>query len=120
MSPAFAQLLSQLLYSQTELRLAILKSLKVLVESNQGSLDDSQKPAIENVTPEELASNVAFLKSQAESWLAVLFNVFGTVSRDSKGMVGDVINAWASIADQLVSTIDLPFSLVILIPLLFE
>ncbi|KXN91076.1 Ribosomal RNA-processing protein 12 [Leucoagaricus sp. SymC.cos] len=104
LSPAFAQLLSQLLYSQTELRPGILKALKVLVDPHQVFKGDSQKPAIENVSPEEIALNVAFLKTQAESWLAVLFNVFGSVNRDSKGMVGDVITAWASIADEPVIT----------------
>ncbi|KAF9453999.1 NUC173-domain-containing protein [Macrolepiota fuliginosa MF-IS2] len=106
LSPAFAQLLSQLLYSQTELRPAILKALKVLVESNQivsrDGGDSPQRPLVEGVDLEEVASNIAFLKTQAESWLAVLFNVFGSVNRDSKGMVGDVISAWASIADEQV------------------
>ncbi|KAJ3561831.1 hypothetical protein NP233_g9958 [Leucocoprinus birnbaumii] len=104
LNPAFSQLLSQLLYSQAELRPAILKALKILVESNQIPKDDSLKTAAEAVTPEEKASNIAFLQTQAESWLAVLFNVFGSVSRDSKGMVGDVITQWASIADDPVIT----------------
>jgi len=91
------------LYSETELRPAILKALKVLVESNQLSTDGTQMQMIEGVTSEERASNIAFLKTQAESWLAVLLNVFGSVNRDSKGMVSDVINLWASIADQSVS-----------------
>ena len=43
--------------------------------------------------------NVAFLKTQADSWLAVLFNVFGTVDHDDRGKIGDVIRAWASIAN---------------------
>jgi len=91
------------LYSETELRPAILKALKVLVESNQLSTDGTQMPMIEGITSEERASNIAFLKTQAESWLAVLLNVFGSVNRDSKGMVSDVISLWASIADQSVS-----------------
>lgn len=101
MNPAFAQLLSQLLYSQTELRPAILRALKVLVESHQVSIDVSQESAT-GTTPEEVAANLVFLKTQAESWLAVLFNVFGSVSRESKGMVGDVISTWASVADESV------------------
>lgn len=58
---------------------------------------------IKDISFEERASNIAFLKTQAESWLAVLFNVFGSVNRDSKSMVSDVIDLWASIADQSVS-----------------
>lgn len=33
----------------------------------------------------------------------MLFNVFGSVGRDARGMVGDVISAWASIAGDQVS-----------------
>ena len=53
--------------------------------------------------PREAAkANMSFLRTQVESWLAVLFNVFSSVGRDSQGMVGDVISAWASIADEQV------------------
>lgn len=53
--------------------------------------------------PQEAArQNVAFLQTQVESWLAVLFNVFSSVGRDGQGMVGDVISVWLSIADEKV------------------
>lgn len=35
--------------------------------------------------------------------MAVLFNVFGSVNRDARGIVGDVISSWASIAGEQVS-----------------
>lgn len=54
------------------------------------------------ISADEAAQNVTFLRSQAESWLAVLFNVFGSVNRDSRGMVGDVISVWAGIAGDQV------------------
>jgi ribosomal RNA-processing protein 12 len=74
-----------------------------MVESNVSpSLTDS-------ISPESAAQNVAVLRTQAESWLAVLFNVFGSVGRDGRGMVGDVISAWAAIAGEQV------FSLVLII-----
>ncbi|KAL0956351.1 hypothetical protein HGRIS_002501 [Hohenbuehelia grisea] len=102
LTPAFAQLLSQLLYSQTELRPSILKSLKIIVDSNVAltspSPDAGSKAANATISPEVAAANVAFLRTQAESWLAVFFNVFGSVGRDGRGMVGDVISAWAAIA----------------------
>lgn len=53
-------------------------------------------------TQSEAESNVEYLRTQAESWLAVLFNVFGSVSRDGQGMVGDVISSWASVASEQV------------------
>jgi ribosomal RNA-processing protein 12 len=48
------------------------------------------------------AKNVKFLETYIESWLAVLFNVFSSMERDNRGMVGDVISVWASIADRKV------------------
>ena len=95
------------MYSQVELRAPILKALKIMVDSNVAlaSTDVSQKKnrpsfALEDpISPSEAAENVNFLKTQVESWLAVLFNVFGTVDRDRRRSVGDVISAWAGIAD---------------------
>lgn len=96
LGPGFAVLLSQLLYTQPELRPAVLRALKVLVESSVNP--DLTSP----LSSKEAEVNVAFLRTQAESWLAVLFNVFGSVGRDGRGMVGDVISAWASVAGEEV------------------
>jgi ribosomal RNA-processing protein 12 len=93
---SFAQLLSQILYNQPHLRPAILKALKVVVESNFWVASDV-------VTVSDANRNLEHLKSQAESWFAVLFNVFGTVGQDAKGMVGDVISVWAKIAGDEVN-----------------
>lgn len=54
------------------------------------------------LTQQEAQENMDVLRSQAESWLAVLFNVYSSVGRDSRGMVGDVINSWVSIAGEQV------------------
>jgi ribosomal RNA-processing protein 12 len=54
------------------------------------------------ISSSEAAANVNFLKTQVESWLAVLFNVFGTVDRDNRSKIGDVISAWAGIAGEEV------------------
>ena len=90
-------MLSQLLYNQPELRPPVLKALRVIVESNTANPDDGDD---DEALPEgEVASNLAFIRTQAESWFAVLFNVFGTVGRNEQPMVGDVIGIWASIAD---------------------
>lgn len=48
------------------------------------------------------AANVIFLRTQMESWLGVLFNVFSSVGTESRGLVADVITAWVSIADAKV------------------
>ena len=54
------------------------------------------------LSPSAAAYNVEYLRTQAESWLAVLFNVFGSIGRDGQGMVGDVISSWASVAGEQV------------------
>lgn len=103
LNPTFSQLLTQLLYSQPELRPAVLKALGTMATSNShiaSDLEQSHDPANPNrVSRTQAASNVVYLRGQAESWLAVLFNVFGSVSRDGRGLVGDVIAAWAKIAE---------------------
>jgi ribosomal RNA-processing protein 12 len=103
LTPAFSQILSQLLYSQPELRPSVLKALKIIVDSNVALASPEESETMPSqyasgITREDAAQNVAFLRSQAESWLSVLFNVFGSVGRDGRGMVGDVISAWAAIA----------------------
>ncbi|KAJ3866599.1 NUC173-domain-containing protein [Lentinula novae-zelandiae] len=101
MDASFSQLVSQLLYGQPELRSAVLRGLRLIVESNvalSNSVPDTLNPS--GLTDEQASHNVTFLRTQAESWLAVLFNVFGTVGRDARGPVGDVITAWASITSE--------------------
>lgn len=100
-------MLSQLLYNQPDLRPPVLRAMKIVVESNAKPTEVSKTDGESShigifLSEEEVAKNAAFLQSQSESWFAVLFNVFGSVGRDQQGMVGDVINTWASIADEKV------------------
>ena len=84
--------------------------MKVMVDSNVAlASEDLEKIAklpetvrADPISVEEAQANVAFLQTQAESWLAVLFNVFGSVGRDNQIMVGDVVSAWIAIADAKV------------------
>jgi ribosomal RNA-processing protein 12 len=57
------------------------------------------------ISRETAIANVAFLRTQVESWLAVLFNVFSSVEKNAQGIVADVVGAWVSIADSKVSRI---------------
>ncbi|KAK2464281.1 hypothetical protein APHAL10511_003738 [Amanita phalloides] len=104
MTPAFSQLISELLYTQTELRPAVLKALKVMVESNVALATPNNRNdnlvSKNKISVEEANANIAFLRTQSESWLAVLGNVFSNVNKDSRGMIGDVISVWASITGQ--------------------
>ncbi|KAJ7683246.1 armadillo-type protein [Mycena rosella] len=103
LNPTFSALLSGLLYGQPELRPAVLRALKIMVDSNVAVASGAVDPAPNNpnsLSPAEATLNIVHLRAQAESWLAVLFNVFGSVGRDSRGIVGDVITAWAAIAGE--------------------
>ena len=64
--------------------------------------ENGKLPRIENISRTAAQENVSFLRTQADSWLAVLFNVFGTVDREDRGKIGDVIRVWAGIAKQEV------------------
>jgi ribosomal RNA-processing protein 12 len=81
-----------------------LKALKILVDSNVESATSTSDGVTSSNTlnPSEAATNIEYLRTQAESWLAVLFNVFSSVDRDGQGMVGAVISSWASIASEQV------------------
>ena len=117
----FSQLLSELLYNQPDLRPAVLRSLRVMVESNVALATREAELLVklpeaaraDTITQEAAAANVAFLKTQCESWLAVLFNVFTSVGRDGQGMVGDVISAWASISDEKVKIHAISWNLIL-------
>jgi ribosomal RNA-processing protein 12 len=101
--------LSQVLYSQADLRPSILRALKVIVDSNKAITEGNfEKSPTTTITIEDAKANLEYLRTQGESWLAVLFNVFGTVDRDSRGMVGDVITSWASVCGEQVRGFPLP------------
>jgi ribosomal RNA-processing protein 12 len=56
------------------------------------------------ISKEEARKNIEYLNKQAKSWLAVLFNVFTGMDKDSRGMAGEVISAWAGIANDPVNS----------------
>jgi ribosomal RNA-processing protein 12 len=106
-------MLSQILYTQVELRSFVLRALNVLVDSNvaiasqDSSLLEKLPSAVRtgSISQDQAENNVVFLRNQAESWLAVLFNVFGSLGRDAQGMVGEVITTWLGIAGETVCSI---------------
>ncbi|KAI0305771.1 armadillo-type protein [Multifurca ochricompacta] len=101
-SKADTQEVSQALVenSITILALKILVDSNVIITSQDQSLLEKLPPGVraDNISQEQAAKNVDFLRNQAESWLAVLFNMFGSADRDTRGMVGEVIAPWLSIA----------------------
>lgn len=108
LSPTFSQLLSQLLYGQPQLRPAIFKALKSIVESNLAlaypkvDVEHAGDVHSESICVAEATQNLEFLRGQAENWLAILFNIFGTAGPDTRSTVGEVIDVWASISGESV------------------
>lgn len=83
-----------------------------MVESNgsmalQGDGNEESSQA-GHISREAAQENLAFLETQADSWLAALFNVFGTADLEDRGRIGDVISAWANIAKPEVGSIIYP------------
>jgi ribosomal RNA-processing protein 12 len=109
-TPAFSQMLSQILYTQVELRSFVLRALSILVDSNVAVASQDRyllkklpsTVRMDSISQDQAAKNVDFLRNQAESWLAVLFNVFGSIGREAQGMVGEVITTWLGIAGETV------------------
>ncbi|KAI9442221.1 NUC173-domain-containing protein [Lactarius indigo] len=98
LTAAFSQMLSQILYTQVELRPFVLRALKVLVNSNVAFasqdplLLDKIPPGVraDGISQKQAVKNIDFLRNQAEAGLPV--------NREDRGMVGEVIAAWLNIA----------------------
>jgi len=76
--------------------------------ANSTSEDSEEAAALsKTLSQEDARGNLAYLRTQVESWLAVLFNVYGSVNRDSRGLIGDVINSWVLIAGDEVRQTDI-------------
>lgn len=74
-----------------------------MVDSNVAISESKPTANPSQITPDRARQNLQFLRTQAESWLSVFFNVFGSVGRDSRNTIGDLIASWVSIAGDEVS-----------------
>ncbi|KAL4978559.1 NUC173 domain-containing protein [Aspergillus desertorum] len=101
---SFAELLSNILYKQTELRVDICKALQNLVESNQAILSVEQEGddliLQRRITKEAAKKNIAHLAGYASNLLAVLFNVYSQTLPHYRGYILQCINAYLSITPE--------------------
>lgn len=108
----FAEMIANLLYKQTELRLDVCRALKTLIESNQAlstiAADEDDFLLQARVTKETAASNLAYLGQYAANMLAVLFNVYTQTLPQSRGPILQTVNAFLSITpkQELMDTFD--------------
>ncbi|RMZ84254.1 hypothetical protein DV738_g801, partial [Chaetothyriales sp. CBS 135597] len=108
----FAELLSNLLYQQTDLRVNVCRGLQNLVESNQAllasDLDDDVLLLERRLRKSDAEANISHLSSLTNNLLAVLFNVYSQTLPQSRAYIIQCINAYLSItpAKDLVDTFD--------------
>ena len=100
----FAELLSNVLYQQADLRVNVCRALEKLVQSNQTVLDsdaDTEELQVEHrTTKEDAQKNMSHLASLASNLLAVLFNVYSQTLPQSRAYILQCINAYLSITPE--------------------
>ncbi|KAJ5519356.1 hypothetical protein N7453_001778 [Penicillium expansum] len=100
----FAELLSNVLYKQTELRVDVCRALQNLVESNQAILsvenDEDDLILQRRITKVAAQKNLTHLGSLASNLLAVLFNVYSQTLPHYRGYILQCINAYLSITPE--------------------
>ncbi|RKF77271.1 Ribosomal RNA-processing protein 12 [Golovinomyces cichoracearum] len=97
---AFAEIVSNLLYTQIDLRSDICKALQNLVESNKAvvSIEGGENSLKQNRITKAIAQkNLEYLSNFASNMLAVLFNVYSQTLPQFRGYILQCINAYLSI-----------------------
>lgn len=107
----FAEMLTNLLYEQVDLRLDICRALKTVVESNQAIISAAEEEDItflSRVSKETAQKNLEYLGTFAANFLAILFNIYTTTLPQKRGPVLQTINAYLSIipGDELKGMFD--------------
>ncbi|KAJ9621918.1 pre-rRNA processing protein [Taxawa tesnikishii (nom. ined.)] len=98
---SFAELVSNLLYQQTQLRTDLCRALQNLVDSNKAVLaieGEEDLIAQGRISKADAQKNVQHLAGFASNILAVLFNVYSQTLPQYRGIILRCINAYLSIA----------------------
>lgn len=99
----FAELLSNLLYQQPQLRSDVCKALQNLVDTNRAIAElDQEEDLVQQgrVTKQDAQSNLEHLAGFAANMLAVLFNVYSQTLPNNRGNLLQCINAFLSITPE--------------------
>ena len=100
---SFAELLSNLLYQQPQLRTDICKALQHLVDTNKviAELEGEEDLIAQGqVTKDQAKKNLEHLAGSAGNLLAVLFNVYSQTLPHNRGNLLQCINAYLSITPE--------------------
>lgn len=109
---SFAELISNLLYQQSDLRVDLCRGLQNLVESNQAllasDLPDEVLTLERRLSRADAKANLTHLAGFANNLLAVLFNVYSQTLPQSRAYILQCINAYLSITPEsdLTATFD--------------
>ena len=102
----FAELVSNLLYSQSDLRSHICRGLQTLIEANQEirvvEATDLEISLQSRMTKSDAQANLDHLARLASNLLAVLFNVYSQTLPKHRGYILQCINAYLSITPEKV------------------
>ncbi|EME89168.1 uncharacterized protein MYCFIDRAFT_185566 [Pseudocercospora fijiensis CIRAD86] len=100
----FAELLSNLLYQQPQLRTDICKALQNLVDTNKviAELEEEHEDLVQQgrVTKADAQQNLNYLGELAGPLLAILFNVYSQTLPQNRGNLLQCINAYLSITPE--------------------
>ncbi|KIW62224.1 hypothetical protein PV04_10419 [Phialophora macrospora] len=100
----FAELISNLLYKQAELRVDLCRGLQNLVESNQAllasDLSDEVLQLERRLSRSDADKNIRHLAQFASNLLAVLFNVYSQTLPQSRSYILQCINSQLSITPE--------------------
>lgn len=103
---SFAELVSNLLYKQTELRADVCRALQTLVDSNKEVLamqtDQEDLVRQRRLSKAHAQKNIDHLAGFAGNLLAVLFNVYSQTLPNYRAYILRCINAYLSIAPEKV------------------
>ena len=108
----FAEMVSNLLYSQADLRVDLCRGLQNLVESNQALLASELENDVlmleRRLNSSDAEANIRHLSGLAGNLLAVLFNVYSQTLPQSRAYIIQCIDAFLSITPEkdLVDTFD--------------
>ncbi|KAI5301625.1 hypothetical protein KEM56_001524 [Ascosphaera pollenicola] len=100
---SFAEQLSSILYTQTDLRTEICKALQNLVESFQAIAELTEEDDLmlqRRISKETAIKNLEHLASFSGNLLAVLFNVYSQTLPQFRGYILRCINAYLSITNE--------------------
>ncbi|KAI9368595.1 armadillo-type protein [Aspergillus egyptiacus] len=101
---SFAELLSNILYKQTDLRVDVCRALQNLVESNQAILSVEKEGddliLQRRITKATAEKNIAHMAGFSSNLLAVLFNVYSQTLPHYRGYILQCINAYLSITPE--------------------